>query len=437
MSSQHRRRGADPLLEPKRATTSASRASLRLLPLLALGIVLIAAALFVRSSHAVREPILRGKDLTELEALVHDHPDDALAQYYLAKKYYLNRRFKDAKTAYEAAARLEPDSARSHLGLALTLYELRQTRQAQTEFTEALRHDAHLAWAEYMLGKIAWSRGNVAEALPHLKRATELDPRADQAWYGLSVCYSQLNRRPEALDALRQAVARRPDNPRYLTTLGELCAYLGKTDEGRQHYEHALQLDPNYGPACALLGSLILQTVATSDALDRAEHLLLRATQLPTYHPQDVYLDLGELYMRRGQTDKAIAALQAAVRADPRDERPLYRLAKAYRKAGNNKAAEEADTRFHFISKRHVEKDDLEKRLSQNPRDAALRLRLARTYRDLGLTQQALQQYLAYRDLQPDSEEVTPEFQEFVQAQINTSSSKLDQDFVTPRLRQP
>src|SRR5205807_4941829 len=106
------------------------------------------------------------------------------------------------------------------------------------------------------------------------------DPRSDQAWYGLAVCYTTQRRYNEAIEALRKAVARRESSAKNQTALGELLVFRGQADEGRQHYERALQLNANYGPACSLLGKLLLETTPTPDSLDRAEELLQRATRV-------------------------------------------------------------------------------------------------------------------------------------------------------------
>jgi tetratricopeptide (TPR) repeat protein len=200
-----------------------------LLPLILIGLALVGAAWWLRSSPYLREPILRGKDLPELEALVQSAPGDALARYHLAKRYYLERRFDEAVTAYEAAVRLEPKAARAYLGLALARYEQGQTEAARRAFQQALERDPRSAWAEYMLGKIAWQKGDLEQALPHVRRATELDPRSDQAWYGLGVCYTHLRRPNEAVAALRQAVAAARTSAKYHTALGELLVQGGHT----------------------------------------------------------------------------------------------------------------------------------------------------------------------------------------------------------------
>jgi tetratricopeptide (TPR) repeat protein len=407
---------------------------LRLLLLCIVGPVLIGAALWLRSSSYLRETILRSKDLPELEAAVRQNPNDSIAQYYLAKRYYLSRRFDAARTAYNAAERLEPKSARTHLGLGLTLFELHDLSEARSEFEETLRLDPRATWAEYMLGKLDWLHGDFKAAIPHLQHATKLDPRSAPTWYGLGSCYTQQQRFSEALDAMQQAAAH-DDSAKYETAIGELNGILEHPDEARRHYERALQLDPNYGPACALAGSYYLHHPSNKNDLDRAEELLLRAEHLPTYRPQDVYLDLGELYLQKGQAKEAVAALEEAIRRDPRDEHAYYTLVKAYRMLGDAKATAAAEARFKFFSDRHVQRVTLESRIAHVPNDADAHLKLARVYRDIGMTQKAIQQYTAFHQLQPHAPAVTQEFEAFLRELMQPASGGLDQDFVSPALR--
>ena len=61
---------------------------------------------------------------------------------------------------------------------------------------------------------------------------------------------------------------------------------LGDTPGAKEHFLKLLQLNPDYGPACQLMGGFYLHKVPGRDSLDRAEELLLRATHLPAYHPE-------------------------------------------------------------------------------------------------------------------------------------------------------
>jgi tetratricopeptide (TPR) repeat protein len=70
----------------------------------------------------------------------------------------------------------------------------------------------------YTLGTTQFSEGKISEALPWLKRTTELRPTAD-VWYMLSQCYDQLGDGANALSSARKAVRLAPDRPRFVEHL--------------------------------------------------------------------------------------------------------------------------------------------------------------------------------------------------------------------------
>jgi tetratricopeptide (TPR) repeat protein len=420
--------------QPQRAPVPKPRAaSSRLYPLLIVGILLVGAAWWLRSSSWVREATLRHKSLPELEETVRQHPDDAIAQYYLARQYYLGRRFAEAGTAYEAAAHLAPDEARTYLGWGLALVELGRLPEAKVELTRALKLDSHLAGAEYTLGRIAWLEGDRQGAQDHLQRAATLEPRNAALWYDLARCQVMNGLKDMALTSVGKAVALNPGDAHYHTLMAQMLVFENNTPEGRKQCEQALQIDPNYGPACALMGHLSLYE--SGDALSRAQQLLQRATTLQTDHPHDVYMDLGQVDFRLGQYPQALAALQEALRMDSRDERPYYTLAQVERKLGHEDAAQAAEARFQHISKLHVDAMNMETRLREVPGNTATHLKLARMYAELGMPTEAKRHYQVCLQLQPGSTEIAHEFERFVQQQATQSDANaLSHDLAAPSL---
>jgi tetratricopeptide (TPR) repeat protein len=418
-----------------RSGPSAVRRPSRLLVLLLAGGALVGGAAWLRSTPWLREPLLRGRTVPELEAAVRSRPDDALARYYLAKGYYLSRRFPEAREAYEAAARRDPGSARTQLGLGLTLAEIGRNGEAKLALERALRLDARLAWAEYTLGKLLWLEGDAAGALPHVRRAAELDPRSDQSWYGLGVCYSQLGRHQEAIDAFRKAVERQETSAKYHTALGELLVYRGHVEEGRAHYERALALSPGDPSTSALLGAFYLRHATEPGRLDRAEALLKQATWGETRNPAHVWFDLGQVYMRKRQYGAAVIALRESVRRDARDERAYYALANAYRRTGNPAGAAAAEAKFRRLSALHIRMQELKARVSHDPEDAARHLDLARVYRDLGLVREAARHYAAASGLKPRDAAIADEWKRLIQAHSSDSTEPRPRDFALPAPR--
>lgn len=399
------------------------------------GAALLAVASGLRFSDWGRAQVRRGASISQLEAALRRHPEDRLARYELAKSYYMSGQFRKARDTYEQVVARDPRSARARLGLGLSLFELGQLPAARDALERALALDRNLAWAEYMQGKIAWLHGSVSDALPRVKRATELDPRSGPAWYGLGVCYLHLRRYDEAILPLRQAIDREERNAQYHTALGDVLLYRGSTEEGRRELELALRLNPEFGPACALMGGFYLRKGSGPDALARAEELLQRAARLKTFHPEQVQLDLGDLWLRKREYRKALAALQESIRIDPRDERPYFTLAQVQRRLGDEKAAAAAEARFREISRRHVEMQTVEARVFHNPADHVARLRLARVYAEIGLEASAAAQYGRYLRDRPGDRAVEAEFRGWLAERLRSRGSE-KRDFAPPTLRQ-
>ena len=172
------------------------------------------------------------------------------------------------------------------------------------------------------------------------------------------------------------------------------------------------------------MGGFYLHKVPGRDSLQRAEELLQRATHLPAYQSEQLYLDLGQLYVQQGQYQKAVAALEESVRKDPRDERAYYALAPVYRRLGNAPAAAAAEREFKRISDLHNQLQSQEARVFHNPANADAHLNLARLYGDLGLGAKAAPQYAAYLRLRPNTPEVAHEFQTWMERERQTQMQK-------------
>jgi hypothetical protein len=87
-------------------------------------------------------------------------------------------RFVDALSSANAATAAEPWSATAHMQRALVLEELGELRSAATAAGEAARLEP-ANWQPWLVqGRIEAERGNLAQALAHVRRARSLNPRA-------------------------------------------------------------------------------------------------------------------------------------------------------------------------------------------------------------------------------------------------------------------
>jgi tetratricopeptide (TPR) repeat protein len=102
------------------------------------------------------------------------------------------------------------------------------------------------------------------------------------------------------------------------TYLGWALSHQDKIDEAIEHCHQAIEIDPEFGNPYNDIGVYLMQR----DQLDQAIPWLERAKQAPRYEPRHFpYINLGHIYVQRGQLLKAIEEFKGALKLAPMDER--------------------------------------------------------------------------------------------------------------------
>ena len=128
--------------------------------------------------------------------------------------------------------------------------------QAREKLQEALAKGGAQATAHFILGNIAWERGEPDKARWELEIAYELNPRLPEvgnnlAWY---IAQSQTPNLSRALEIINSVVSAQPGNPRYRDTRGRIHVKRGAWREALIDLELALpsmQKDPDLHAALA------------------------------------------------------------------------------------------------------------------------------------------------------------------------------------------
>jgi tetratricopeptide (TPR) repeat protein len=100
--------------------------------------------------------------------------------------------------------------------------------------------------------------------------------------------------------------------------LGWALSHQGKLDEAIEQCHHAIKVDPDFGNPYNDIGVYLMQR----NELDEAIPWLQRAKEASRYEPRHFpYINLGHIYVQRGELIKAIEEFQGALRLAPGDER--------------------------------------------------------------------------------------------------------------------
>jgi tetratricopeptide (TPR) repeat protein len=218
--------------------------------------------------------------------------------------------------------------------------------------------------------------GRIAEAYESLRRATRLEPKAEENYLDLAALCLEHENLELGLEIVDIGLAQRPDSARLELQRGALLAMKGQLDQAEAAFEAASRRGgqgslPQIALAMAwmqngqipravemlrqraraetrdhlvlyILGLALMRSGAEpGDAAEvEAEAAFRGALRLqPDHAPSRA--ELGKLLVRRGDVGAAIAQLEPAVARDPANVAAAYALAQAYRRSGQVERAAE------------------------------------------------------------------------------------------------
>jgi len=275
---------------------------------------------------------LRGK-VAEAEVLYRDVLRDQAANLDalegLGVLLFQSGRIAEAADLFARGVALRPGSARFHANLGEALRSLDKPVEALAHLRRATEIDPKLPHAWNSLALLAQSQGRYNEAETACRTALELDPRLTAAYINLGNALSGLNRPAEAAEALRTALGIEPNNPITLMNLGSALgemkdpALLG---EAETLCRRAVALAPQVPVAHQILSNILRLQGRHDEARACFERALGRSSQPAAAEPKGATAASesagahhveGMAMLERGQLDAAERAFNLALELDP------------------------------------------------------------------------------------------------------------------------
>ena len=299
--------------------------------------------------------------------------------------------------------------AQRHIDNGVQLLQKGRNTAAEDEWTKAVQADPSNAQAWELLGNFYLSARDYQAALKSLEHVHRLNPAAPDLQARLAVAayqlkqpavaeryaHAELKRNPNNIAALQTLAALAADKPaplnqlKYLQQLADLqpqnaeaLTALAQIRQDRNEYDQVLplanrlvKLNPNSGDALFRRGVALYTTNDNADSLMRAKADFQQTLRLDPANIE-AHRYLARIYMRLNQPRQAIAEFQRLSEGRPYAMAHFLELSNAYRRAGDDKKADELRARFARLKGLNTLWIDLKKQLSSNPDDADKNLRL-------------------------------------------------------------
>ena len=318
------------------------------------------------------------------------HPDSAEAYAHLGFLEARQQKYLEAIDFYRKAIALNPQMPGLQMNLGLSLLKSGALPQAIKTFTTLLERQPpdspDRQRLDVLIGMANYSLGNYAAAVPYLKDATSHDPQSLEL--RLVLAHSCLGSKDFqcVLDVYKEIVILNPDSAEADMLAGEALDEMKDPDGAVVQFRAAVKADPKLPRVHFGLGYLLWKLERYPEAALEFEAELAND---PSDNLSRCYL--GDIKLRTQDPAAAVSLLESASSGAPDLELAHLDLGVLYSDTGR-----ENDALQQLLIARRL-----------NPGDADVHWRLARLYQSMGKKEEAKAEFDRTRDLhKPDKKTI-------------------------------
>jgi tetratricopeptide (TPR) repeat protein len=184
---------------------------------------------------------------TEFEQGLRYKPDSAEIHYNLGKLFSIQDNWEPARKEFEAALRIDPSYLEALDALGFAQEALGNDSGAVASYEKAIalneKRQGRFASAHVNLSAYYNRTGDSAKALEYARKALEIDPGSDRAWFQIAKADERQGRLDDAVDSMNRAISFNPRASSYYYVLAGLYRRLGKVEESRKALESFTRLE--------------------------------------------------------------------------------------------------------------------------------------------------------------------------------------------------
>ena len=183
----------------------------------------------------------------EFEQAIRYAPDSSESYYDLGKLFSLQDNWQAARKQFEDAIRLQPAYVEAIDSLGFAQEALGEDAIALQSYEKAiaLNEQQHGKFVSAHVNLSAYYNrtGEPAKAFDYARKALELDPKSDSAWFQKARAEERQGQLQAAADSLNHAVALNPRSSSYYYVLSGIYRRLGDLEESKKALESFTRLD--------------------------------------------------------------------------------------------------------------------------------------------------------------------------------------------------
>ncbi len=168
-------------------------------------------------------------------------------------------------------------------------------------------NDLNVCEAHEKLGMAFFQQGNFEQAVIHYSRVLEMKPDDPETYYNLGNVYLKQRDFEQAIMKYNKTLELNPDLPQVHNNLGNIYFRRAEFDKAIMHYEKALAVDPDLYEA-----GVNLKTAKTQKTIALWEQSLREDANQPSVHS-----NLGVVFYSQGNSEKAVYHWEKALELKP------------------------------------------------------------------------------------------------------------------------
>ena len=302
-----------------------------------------------RAAQLVQAGDLKGAE-AEMRQAVELSPKEPQYLARLGLILGMQRRPEAAAESFERALALDPNNLAVRRNLALSQWQMGRLAAARENLDLILKAEPGDAQALLLLGMVLIDARRYAAALAVAQAATEAMPSSYRAHAVKALAEMRMQRFTDSAKSYARAAELNPNAPEVSVGLAMSLWASGSISESFATFEQGLKRFPEDAYHCLEYGRLLLKSAKPNDSAAEARSvaLLQSALKLNSSLSGAHYL-LGDLALRRGNTEAARQHLEQAVKLDPESSKIHFALFRTYRRLGRTEDAAREEEAFQKL----------------------------------------------------------------------------------------